>query len=60
MNSIKMIEENVATGFRPESLLENLDWKTFGNHRVTFYGDYRQKTKDLATLIGFEVAEKDK
>ena len=55
-----MIEENVATGFRPESLLENLDWKTFGNHRVTFYGDYRQKTKYLATLIGFEVVEKDK
>jgi len=42
-----------------KALLKNLDWKTFGNHRVAFYGDYRQKIKDLAKLIGFEVVEKD-
>lgn len=43
-----------------KALLENLDWKTFGNHRVAFYGDHREKIKDLATLIGFEVVEKDR
>ncbi|MCK4416885.1 MAG: hypothetical protein KAV99_01805 [Candidatus Latescibacteria bacterium] len=41
-------------------LFENVDWKTFGNHRVAFYGDYRQEFKDLAKLIGFEVVEKDR
>lgn len=43
-----------------ENLFANLDWKTFGNHRVTFYGDHRQKFIDLAALIGFEVIEDDK
>ncbi len=43
-----------------KALLENLDWQTFGNHRVAFYDDHRQKIKDLAKLIGFEVIEKDK
>jgi len=41
-------------------LFENLDWKTFGNHRVAFYGDYGQPLKDLAKLLGFEVVEKDR
>ncbi len=43
-----------------KAVFENLDWGTFGNHRVAFYGDYRQEFKDLAKLIGFEVVEKDK
>jgi len=43
-----------------KALLENLDWKTFGNHRVAFYGDYRQEFKDLAKLIGFEIVGKDR
>ena len=43
-----------------EAMLRNVDWQTFGVHRVVFYGDYRQKIKDLATLIGFEVAEDDR
>jgi len=42
-----------------KALLENLSWETFGNHRVAFYGDYRQEFKDLAKMIGFEVIEKD-
>jgi hypothetical protein len=29
----------------------------WGCHRVVFYGDHRQKIKDLAALIGFEVVE---
>ena len=43
-----------------QKLLENVDWKTFGNHRVVFFGDYRQEFKDLAKLIGFEVVEEDR
>jgi len=41
-------------------LFQNLDWKTFGNHRVAFYGDHRQKFKDLATLLGYEPVEEDR
>jgi hypothetical protein len=43
-----------------KSLLKNLDWALFGQHRAVFYGDIREKLKDLATLIGFEVVEEDK
>ncbi|RKY69311.1 MAG: hypothetical protein DRN21_06375, partial [Thermoplasmata archaeon] len=43
-----------------EALLRNVDWQTFGVHRVAFYGNHRQKIKDLATLIGFEIVEDDK
>ncbi len=41
------------------ALLENVDWKTFGNHRTAFFGDHRQEFKDLAKLLGYEVVEKD-
>ena len=43
-----------------KALLEDFDPQKFGNHRVVFFGDHRQKFKDLATLIGFEVVEEDK
>jgi len=43
-----------------KALLGNLDWQTFAQHRVIFYGDYREKFKDLATLIGFEVIDEDR
>lgn len=43
-----------------KALLRNLDWQTFANHRVVFYGDFREEVKDLATLIGFEVVEEDR
>jgi hypothetical protein len=43
-----------------EALLANLDWATFGNHRVVFYGDHRKEFKNLGTLLGYEVVEKDK
>jgi len=48
------IDTNAAT------LFENLDWQVFGDHRVVFYGDHRQKFKDLATLLGYEAVEKDR
>jgi len=38
----------------------NLDWWTFGQHRVVFYGDYRQRFKDLATVLGYEAVEDDR
>jgi len=41
-------------------LFENLDWKAFGNHRVAFYGDHRDRFAELATLLGYEVVEKDR
>lgn len=50
----------VAIKTDAKALLENVDWKTFGNHRAAFFGDYRQQFKDLAKLIGYEVVEKDK
>jgi len=43
-----------------KALAENIDCKTFGNHRVAFYGDFRQIFKDLGSLIGFEVVEVDR
>ncbi|MEA3345550.1 MAG: hypothetical protein U9Q78_04810 [Chloroflexota bacterium] len=42
-----------------EKLFEHLDWWTFGNHRVVFYGEHSQAFKDLATLLGYEVVEED-
>jgi hypothetical protein len=50
----------VAVKTDTKALLENVDWETFGNHRVVFYGDWRQQFSDLAKLIGYEVVEKDK
>jgi hypothetical protein len=43
-----------------EALLEHLDWKTFGNHRVAFYGDHRRRFRDLAALMGIEVIEENR
>lgn len=43
-----------------KKLLQNLDWRTFGNHRVAFYGDHRQHFQDVAKLMDYEVVEKDR
>lgn len=43
-----------------KALLENPDWQTFAQHRVVFYGDYREKFKELATFIGFKFIEEDR
>ena len=42
-----------------KGLFEHVDWWTFGNHRVAFYGDHRQAFTDLATLLGYEAVEED-
>jgi len=39
---------------------ENFDYGTFTNHLVVYYGDIREKIKNLADLIGFEVVEEDR
>ena len=41
-------------------LFQNLDWLTFGHHRVAFFGDYREHFKNAAILMGYEVVEKDR
>ena len=43
-----------------QALLDNLNWQTFGTHRVVFFGDFRQAFEDMARLIGFEVVEEDR
>lgn len=49
----------VAVQTDARKLLENLDWRTFGNHRVVFYGDHREHWTDLAKLHQYEVITKD-
>lgn len=49
----------IAIKTNAEALLENVDWQTFGNHRIVFFGDHRRKFKDLARLIEYEVVEED-
>jgi len=43
-----------------EALLENVNWEIFHQHRVAFYGDFREEFKNLAKLIGFEIVEVDR
>jgi len=50
----------VAVRTDAKALLENVDWETYGNHRVVLFGDHRQQLKEMAKLIGFEVFEKDR
>ena len=49
----------IAIKTNTKALIKNLGSKTFEVHRAVFYGDFREKIKDLATLIGFEVVEED-
>ena len=49
----------VAIKTRADILFRNVDWKTFGNHRVVFFGDHREKFRQLAVLMGFDVVEDD-
>ncbi len=43
-----------------KSIYENYDYRTFGNHNSCFYGEFREKVKSIASLIGFEVVEEDR
>jgi len=50
----------IAIETNTKALLENVNWEIFNQHRVVFYGDFREEFRDLATLIGFEFIEDDK
>jgi L-fucose isomerase-like protein len=41
-------------------IYDNYNYRTFGNHNCLFYGEFREKIKFLAKLIGFDVIEQDK
>lgn len=47
----------VAIKTNAKALLNNVDWQTFGTHKVVFYGDFKEDIKNLANLIGFEIVE---
>ncbi|MFX1315503.1 MAG: hypothetical protein ACFE9T_06530 [Promethearchaeota archaeon] len=43
-----------------EKILKNFDWESFGWHRVTFIGDWREEFIIGAKILGLEVIEEDK
>ncbi len=49
----------VAIDTNAQKIFEKVDWKTFGIHRVVFFGDHREKFKKLGKMLGYEVIEKD-
>ncbi len=50
----------VAVRTDAKQVYQKYDYRTFTTHQILFYGDHRQKVKDLADLIGFEVIEEDR
>ena len=43
-----------------EKILKNYKWESFGWHRVTFIGDWREDFIIGALILGLEVVEEDK
>ncbi len=41
------------------TILQNYDWETFGWHRVTFLGDWKEHFKVAAKLLGLKLIEED-
>ena len=50
----------LAASANAAQILKNWDFQTFGWHRVTFYGDFREEFLDLATLLGLKTIEEDR
>jgi hypothetical protein len=50
----------IAVKTDAKALLKNVNWEIFNQHRVAFYGNFREEFKDMATIIGFEVVEEDR
>lgn len=50
----------VAARTDVQTLLNKWDYQSFGWHRVSFCGDFREQFKKVATLLGLEVMEEDK
>jgi len=48
-----LVESNV------KDIMDNYDWETFGWHRVTFLGDWKQKFIIGAKLLGLKIIEED-
>ncbi len=43
-----------------KAILENYDWETFGWHRCTFIGNWKEEFMIAAKLLGLEIVEEDK
>jgi hypothetical protein len=48
-----LVESNVT------DIMDNYDWETFGWHRVTFIGDWKEKFIIGAKLLGLKIIEED-
>ncbi len=48
----------VATNVK--KVIDNYDWETFGWHRVTFIGDWKEKFIIGAKILGLNIIEEDK
>ncbi|NVM19275.1 MAG: hypothetical protein HWN80_16330 [Candidatus Lokiarchaeota archaeon] len=48
-----LVESNV------EMIMKNYDWSTFGWHRVTFIGDWKEDFMNGAKILGLEIVEED-
>ncbi|MFW9949572.1 MAG: hypothetical protein ACFFKA_05550 [Candidatus Thorarchaeota archaeon] len=48
-----LVESNV------ENIIKNYDWSTFGWHRVTFIGDWKETFIIGAKILGLEIFEED-
>ena len=48
-----LVESNV------EKIMKNYDWATFGWHRVTFIGDWKEDFINGAKILGLEIVDED-
>jgi hypothetical protein len=42
-----------------DKIVKNYDWETFGWHRVTFIGDWKEIFMIGAKILGLEIVEED-
>jgi len=57
----KACRTKLAVEANAEKIVENWNRNVdFGWHRVTFCGDWRKKTMNLATLLGLKIIEEDR
>lgn len=60
VNEDKACRTKLAAELDAKKILNNYHFEKFSWHRVTFYGDWREKVINLAHLLGLEVFEEDK
>ncbi|RLE76516.1 MAG: hypothetical protein DRJ44_03940 [Thermoprotei archaeon] len=56
----KGCRNKVLVDTNARKILENYDWDTFGWHRVSVLGNWREEIFAAAKLLGLEVVEEDK